>query len=84
MVKFATASPFCVYRSSGSAVRLPTTVMTVSPATGYSALAVAVAEALAALRAARASSRCFWAATCAMPSSARRTFVRSTASERPS
>ena len=31
-VKFATAAPFGVKRSSGSAVRLPTTVMTVSPA----------------------------------------------------
>src|SRR5690606_9612868 len=30
MVKFATGSPFCVYRSSGSAVRLPMTVMIVS------------------------------------------------------
>src|SRR6201996_1742631 len=31
-VKFATAAPDGVKRSSGSAVRLPTTVMTVSPA----------------------------------------------------
>ena len=31
-VKFATAAPEGVNRSSGSAVRLPTTVMTVSPA----------------------------------------------------
>src|SRR3954470_17743028 len=31
-VKFATAAPLGVKRSSGSAVRLPTTVMTVSPA----------------------------------------------------
>src|SRR6478735_921925 len=37
MVKLATASPFCVYRSSGSAVRFPTTVMTVSPAMGLGA-----------------------------------------------
>ena len=33
IVKFATAWPDCVYRSSGSAVRLPMTVMRVSPAT---------------------------------------------------
>src|SRR4051812_3296229 len=33
-VKLATAAPLGVKRSSGSAVRLPTTVMTVSPATG--------------------------------------------------
>jgi hypothetical protein len=31
-VKFATAAPYGVKRSSGSAVRLPTTVMGVSPA----------------------------------------------------
>ena len=31
-VKLATAAPEAVKRSSGSAVRLPTTVMTVSPA----------------------------------------------------
>src|SRR4051794_566162 len=35
-VKFATAAPLGVKRSSGSAVRLPTTVMTVSPATEFS------------------------------------------------
>jgi hypothetical protein len=35
-VKFATAAPLGVKRSSGSAVRLPTTVITVSPATGIS------------------------------------------------
>ena len=31
MVKSATGAPACVQRSSGSAVRLPMTVMTVSP-----------------------------------------------------
>ena len=35
-VKFATAAPLGVKRSSGSAVRLPTTVMTVSPAMAVS------------------------------------------------
>src|SRR3954467_8057931 len=36
MVKFATAAPDGVNRSSGSPVRLPTTVMMVSPAMGFS------------------------------------------------
>ncbi|GAB2542734.1 hypothetical protein GCM10027268_16050 [Brachybacterium huguangmaarense] len=35
-VNDATAAPDCVKRSSGSAVRLPTTVMMVSPAMGFS------------------------------------------------
>jgi hypothetical protein len=35
-VKFATAAPDGVKRSSGSAVRFPTTVRMVSPATGSS------------------------------------------------
>ncbi|MFC5127436.1 hypothetical protein ACFPRL_30195 [Pseudoclavibacter helvolus] len=34
-MKFATARPFDVYLSSGSAVRFPTTVMMVSPATSW-------------------------------------------------
>ena len=38
MVKLATATPFGVNRSSGSAVRLPITVMMVSLATGGSYL----------------------------------------------
>ena len=38
-VKFATAAPLGVNRSSGSAVRLPTTVMTVSPGHGSAYLA---------------------------------------------
>ena len=56
-MKFATASPFCVYRSSGSEVRLPTTVMIVSPASDYLArgagrrAAANAGGALAALRA---------------------------------
>src|SRR6478736_8798689 len=39
-VKLATAAPDAVKRSSGSAVRLPTTVMTVSPAMSGSLLGV--------------------------------------------
>src|SRR5690606_34927412 len=39
-VKFATAAPEAVKRSSGSAVRLPTTVMMVSPAMSDSLLGV--------------------------------------------
>ncbi len=46
-VKFATAAPEGVNRNSGSAVRLPTTVMMVSPAIRYQPQAFAAALAAA-------------------------------------
>src|SRR5690606_39473593 len=49
-VKLATAAPDGVNRSSGSAVRLPTTVMMVSPAIGHHAFADADATAFGSRR----------------------------------